>query len=151
MLDYMIWPFFERYPSLTVLSKGLYRVNMDKFPKLVILIILVAFEKILKINLAHFRIYFLGEMEQWNDWRWRCQASLHNSWKSRHIYYVLFNRNTRLWYDTTLKILFLKKGREEQHINDAHTCDVTNVIKWYCLLLIEYYESMSRLKKMKHF
>ena len=109
MLDYMIWPFFERYPSLTVLSKGLYRVNMDKFPKLVILIILVAFENILKINLAHFRIYFLGEMEQWNDWRWRCQASLHNSWKSRHIYYVLFNRNTRLWYDTTLKIVFLKK------------------------------------------
>ena len=35
MLDYMIWPFFERYPSLNVLSNGRYKVNMGKFPKLV--------------------------------------------------------------------------------------------------------------------
>ena len=35
MLDYMIWPWFERMPMLPIVSQGVISVAINKFPKLV--------------------------------------------------------------------------------------------------------------------
>ena len=35
MLDYMIWPWFERMPMLAILTQGVISVTLTKFPKLV--------------------------------------------------------------------------------------------------------------------
>ena len=35
MLDYMIWPWFERMPMLPVLTQGVISVPLNKFPSLV--------------------------------------------------------------------------------------------------------------------
>ena len=35
MLDYMIWPWFERMEMLPVLSQGVISIDLNKFPKLV--------------------------------------------------------------------------------------------------------------------
>lgn len=35
MLDYMIWPWFERIPALPLTSEGVVKVALNKFPKLV--------------------------------------------------------------------------------------------------------------------
>ena len=35
MLDYMIWPWFERMPMLPIVSQGVISVALNKFPKLV--------------------------------------------------------------------------------------------------------------------
>lgn len=35
MLDYMIWPWMERLPCISDLTKGMLKVRWDEFPKLV--------------------------------------------------------------------------------------------------------------------
>ena len=35
MVDYMIWPWMERLPSVSILSGGIMKVEMEKFPNLV--------------------------------------------------------------------------------------------------------------------
>jgi hypothetical protein len=35
MLDYMIWPWFERMEMLPILSQGVISISFNKFPKLV--------------------------------------------------------------------------------------------------------------------
>lgn len=35
MVDYMIWPWMERLPSLPVLTGGVIKIEMEKFPHLV--------------------------------------------------------------------------------------------------------------------
>lgn len=38
IVDYMIWPWMERLPSLPILSQGLLKVQLEKFPKVVCLL-----------------------------------------------------------------------------------------------------------------
>lgn len=43
MLDYMIWPWFERMEMLPVLSQGVIGIDLNKYPKLVSLFINLQF------------------------------------------------------------------------------------------------------------
>jgi len=51
MLDYMIWPWFERMEMLPVLSQGVISIDFNKFPKLVKLFSYTSYFKHANIDL----------------------------------------------------------------------------------------------------